>query len=80
MYPESTDPHGDAVPVDETSTMTLTLRVGDEAVVDTPAGPITVRAVREEPGRVRIVIVAQREWPIRRVPRRDDVARTRGNW
>ena len=49
--------------------MTLTLRVGDSAVVDTPTGPVTVRAVREEPGRVRVVIVAQRDWPINRVPR-----------
>lgn len=49
--------------------LALTLRIGDEAVVDTPAGPVTVRAVREEPGRVRVVIVAPREWVIRRTPR-----------
>lgn len=54
-----------------TGNLTLTLREGDEAVVDTPTGPVTVRAVREEPGRVRVVIVAPREWSIRRVPRED---------
>lgn len=54
--------------------LTLTLRVGDEAVVDTPSGPVTVRAVREEPGRVRVVIVAPRDWPIRREPRVEETA------
>jgi hypothetical protein len=59
------------VPNDE-GKLTLTLRVGDEAVVDTPSGPVTVRAVREEPGRVRVVIVAPRDWPIRREPRAEE--------
>lgn len=49
--------------------LTLTLRAGDEAVVETPSGPVTVRAIREEPGRVRVVIVAPREWPIHRTAR-----------
>lgn len=49
--------------------LTLTLRAGDKAVVETPGGPVTVEAIREEPGRVRVVIVAPREWPIRRSPR-----------
>jgi hypothetical protein len=57
--------------VDE-GNLTLTLRVGDEAVVETPAGPVTVRAVREDPGRVRLVIVAPKAWPIRRAPRVED--------
>ena len=52
--------------------LALTLRIGDEAVVDTPSGPVTVRAVREEPGRVRVVIVASRDWPIRREPRPEE--------
>jgi hypothetical protein len=49
--------------------LTLTLRVGDEAVVSTPRGNVTVRAVREEPGRVSVVIVAPRDWPVDRRPR-----------
>lgn len=51
--------------------LTLTLRVGDKATVETPDGQLTVEAVREDPGRVRLVIVAPKEWPIRRTPRPD---------
>ena len=50
--------------------VTLTLRLGDSAVVRASDGSeVTVRVVREEPGRVSVVIVAPREWPVARVPR-----------
>lgn len=55
--------------MDADGTLSLTLRIGDEAVIETPGGLVTVRAVREEPGRVRVVIVAPRDWPISRCPR-----------
>ncbi len=52
------------MPDPDTGSITLTLRVGDSATVDTPDGKVSVRIVRESPGRIHAVVSAPREWPI----------------
>lgn len=51
--------------------LTLTLRVGDEAVVNAPDGPVTVRAVRRDDNRVVVAVLpldrVRREGPSKAV-------------
>lgn len=48
----------------------VTLRVGDAAVVSTPAGEVVVTCVRETSGRVRIAVEAPSACVVERRPRK----------